>query len=619
MDDRIRQIRGSKKNAVSVDTDTTVNLTLEESSRLIKTNANIINNIVSSEDQFELERNTSRVYRLSGRFNIITANELTKGDEDDGGSIRGTANTDWDPLFSEYYNGTTVVSSPTNWVLQVCYPSNKIEDFELWGVNKPVGLGMSVVSLVSNNPSGNRGLLVVNTIQKHKLSEGDYIHINDRSNPNQYRGLHKVFELGQNGENMETSVTLDTSWKGDSTNEMYLNRVANVSANDVQFVNDDSLVSFTLSDMTGGTTNTDYYLLMSGNVHGLGVNDYIEMRDPSGDIMNGFHRVQGVVDDFKFTIKPHTPGATVSNYRYRRMDGTPSDYYVREFEVLTGNDYDIHLAAFSSSVYPESLKTEFGISNDTWLYNMDKDINLDVLTNHRGGIVNELKVCSLKRAGELPYGWSNVTSHWDFNYGVANTVITNPSTLEEVSKVTAGSAGSIEKLYPRTLTNYGSKYIGDIVEYNRKEIKEKVITEVIFRFGVKTGVLTNNNIPTNLSLRDGTQTYTYSGMEDLEGYYYTPFRTIDVRKYSVNIEKAEPEDIIEGIPADYELYSDGSRAWRDLLTDGFIEEGTNGVDWPFLNGKHYLYMNSCVYVRRQNPYILLDQSDIISVNPKNAC
>ena len=174
MDDRIKQIIGSKRNAVSVDIDTSVSLTLEETSRLVKTNANIINNIISSEEQFDLERDNSKLYRLSGRLNIVTANELTKGDLDIGGVIRGTADTDWDPLFSEYtvLPANIVVSAPTNWVMQVCYPSDKIENYEIWGPNKPVSLGMRIESLLSNNPSGNRGLLVVKTTQKHKLSEG---------------------------------------------------------------------------------------------------------------------------------------------------------------------------------------------------------------------------------------------------------------------------------------------------------------------------------------------------------------------------------------------------------------------------------------------------------------
>jgi hypothetical protein len=35
---------------------------------------------------------------------------------------------------------------------------------------------------------------------------------------------------------------------------------------------------------------------------------------------------------------------------------------------------------------------------------------------------------------------------------------------------------------------------------------------------------------------------------------------------------------------------------------GYLEpENENGVDYPFVNGKHYFYGNYNFYVRRQNP------------------
>jgi hypothetical protein len=621
MDDRIKQIIGRYKNKVSTDEDTNLNLTIENTTRVIKPNANPINSIIGVDEQFELERNESSLHRILGRLNVITANELTQGNI----TFRSTEELDWDPLFTEFYNGTSVVRTPNNWLLQICYPSTMDERYNLWGTTtdiKPVSLGIRVDSLTGNNPSGNRSLLVVTTTQKHKLSEGDYIHLNDRVNSNQYQGIHKVYEVGVNGSNLETSVTLETSWKGDSTNEMFLNRVVNSSDDDALYDNDSTMISFTNTDITGGTTNTNYVMVTTPNEHGLGTNGYVEMRNPNGGVMNGFHRVHAVVDDFKYTIQPPNVISSVVGYTYRRMDGTPSDYYVREFELLTGNDYDTYPTAFSSSVYPETSVSEFGVANKTWSFNLTKDVNTGALINHRGGIVNELKLCMLKRSGANPYDWSNVTSHWDFNSLSANTVVGIGTTgIETVSVNQPGSGiGSIVKNTPKTLSQTGSKYIGDIVEYNRKDIKEKIISEVIFRFGLESGVLTNNNIPENPILISGAETETTTlPLKDLEGYYYTPFKTIDVRKYSNIIEKAQPEDLIEGIPADYELYPDGSRAWRDLLTSGFIEEGNNGVDWPFLNGRHYIYINHCIFIRRQNPYVVIDQSDIITVDPKNAC
>jgi hypothetical protein len=626
MDDRIKQIIGRHKNKISVDEDTNINLTIDNTTRVIKPNANPINSVVGVDEQFDLEREDSSLYRLLGRINVITANELTQGNSS--GSIRGTVELDWDPLFTEFYNGTSIVKTPNNWLLQICYPSSMDENYNLWGTinnHKPVSLGIRVDSLTSNNPSGNRSLLVVTTTQKHKLSEGDYIHLNNRRGSNQYQGIHKVFEIGDNGDGMTTKVTLETSWKGNSSSEMFLNRVANSSNNDVLYDGSNTLVSFTNTDITGGTTNSNYVLVKTPNEHGLGKNGYVEMRKTDGSLMNGFHRVHEVIDKFNFTIQPPNVITSVGGLTYRRMDGTPSEYYVREFELLTGNNYETYPAAFSSSVYPETTVSEFGVANKTWLFNLTKDVNTGSLISHRGGVVNELKLCMLKRSGANPYNWSNVTSHWDFNSLLANTSTTtdlgNGTTgIEVVSYNNTSGAGTIVKNTPKTLTQSGSKYIGDIVEYNRKEIKEKVISEVIFRFGLESGVLTNNNIPENPQLVNGTETETTGGpLKDLEGYYYNPFKTLDIKKFSNTIERADPEDVIDGIPADYEQYPNGSKAWRDLLTNGFIEEGTNGVDWPFLSGRHYVYMNNCIYIRRQNPYVVIDQSDIITVNPKNAC
>jgi hypothetical protein len=631
MDDRFRQIIGRFKNKVSVDVDTSLNVGLETTTRLVKTNANPINSIIGQDDQFELERDESSLYRINGRLNIITANELTKGND----TYRSTVDEDWDPLFDVFESpigSGTYVKTPNNWIQQICYPSDKDESFPVWDTNKPISFGLKVESLDTNNPSGNRGLLVVNTIQKHKLSEGDYIHINYINGDINYQGIHKVFELGHNGQDTETSVTLDTSFKGGNGtygNMMYIKRVVNSSDNDAQYRNSDTINTFINSDITGGTNNTDYIKITTVNEHGLGVNDYVEIRKGGTSFIKGLHIVQSVIDNFNYTIKSNETIPSANGYTYRRMDGTPSDYYVRYFELLTGNDYEMYPASYGSSIYPETSYNEFGISNGTWLFHLNKDLNTGGLISHRNGIVNELQVCMLKRSGSLPYDWSDVTSHWDFNYRIANTTTGVPNgidatRLELVSKNVNGGVGTIEKGLRRTLTTVGSKYIGDISEYNRKEVKERVITDVIFRFGIRSGIINNNNtlvagtISENPDLIDGTETETTAN-SNLEGYYYKPFKKVEVRKFSNYIENADPEDNVVGIPADFELYSDGSMAWRDLLQDGFIEESTNGVDWPFLNGRHHIYLNHCVYVRRQSPYVVIDQSGIITINPKNAC
>ena len=612
MDDRIKQLIGRYRNKTAVDINTSVNVTLDNTSGLLKINANPINSVIGVDEQFDLEREDSSLYRMLGRLNIMTANELTQGDD----TNRGTVDTDWDPLFTEFTSNGNLVKTPTNWLLQVVYPSDMLPNYPMWGDDKPVNWGIKIEKLTSNNPSGNRSLLVIKTTQTHKLSEGDYVHINNKFSSNKYQGIHKVSELGDNGDNLTTTVTLETSWDGDLNDEMFLNRVVDCSDDDINYNNEKSISTLTNTDIDGGTTNNTYITVYTPAEHGLGVNDYVEFRKVGG-ILNGFNRVLSIVDDFKFVIEKPIGVNVVSpnGYTYRRMDGTPSDYYVRQYEVLTGNDYEIYPAAFSSSIYPETTVSEFGVANNTWLYHFNKDINTSALISHRGGIVNELKYCYLKKSGKLPYDWSNVTSHWDFNDTNASTI---NNVLENVSLNNTVGVGSVIKNQPKTITQNGDKYIGDVIEYNRKEVREKTITDVIFRFGIQSGVINNNNIPNNVSVLVTEDTITTANPNH-EGYYYKPFKNVDVKKYSNIIEKAEPNDTIDGLPGDYETYSDGSMAWRDLLTDGFIEEGTNGVDFPFLNGRHYLYLNHYIYIRRQAPYIRIDQSDIITVNPKNDC
>jgi hypothetical protein len=659
MDDRIRQISGRFKHKRAVDVDTNLSLNLETTTRLVKPNANPINSIIGQDDQFVLERDDSNLYRFSGRLNLITTNELTEG-----GDVFSYSTTPpthvgfqepakdymWDPFF----DGFTVINPsdnilPNNWLLQLCYPSTMLDNYPLWekevvggggSLELPVSIGMEIKSLGSNNPSGNRSLLTVKTTQKHKLSEGDYVHINNPHTPTQYQGIHKVFELGINGDDLENSFTLETSYAGASTEQMFLKRVSNSSENDILFSNSIVISQIQMTDKSGFTVDNQYVLIRTGIEHNLTVGDYIEIRELSGGgvrLFNGTHRVENVIDNFLFTIKFSTisgiaPSGTIiptANHVLRRMDGTPSDYYIRKFEVLTTNNYETYDASYSSSIYPETAVNNLGVSNKTWLFHFISDINLGELVSHRGGVVKELHLCVLKRAGSKPYDWTNVTSHWDFNAHSANT----QNGIETVSKRIFGGVGSIVHNSGRTMDDPGSLYYGDIVEYNRKDIIEKVLTEVIFRFGINsgyvndiqqlvispavtlpfpTGVIQIPEIKQNINLLIPAD-------PDGDGYYYKPFKKLEIRKFSNIIERAEPDDNVEGIPADFEEYPDGSLAWRDLLPHGLIQLGNNGVDWPFMNGRHYVYLNHCIYLRRQNPKEILPVNNLSIAQPKGAC
>jgi hypothetical protein len=82
-----------------------------------------------------------------------------------------------------------------------------------------------------------------------------------------------------------------------------------------------------------------------------------------------------------------------------------------------------------------------------------------------------------------------------------------------------------------------------------------------------------------------------------EGYYYKPFNKIQIRNFSKYIEKGDEYTV--GIP-DYAVkLDDGRYIWRDLLDIGVFEEN---VDYPFINGTHYIHTNFTFGLRRQDPF-----------------
>ena len=76
------------------------------------------------------------------------------------------------------------------------------------------------------------------------------------------------------------------------------------------------------------------------------------------------------------------------------------------------------------------------------------------------------------------------------------------------------------------------------------------------------------------------------------GYYYRPHNPIVIRRFSDYIEEGDALTIV-GVP-NYAFYSNLSNSfrWRDLYPYGFIDADGIGVDYPFMNGKQYPFVNT---------------------------
>jgi len=585
-DNNITNLIGSARFKIAQNKNTNVQLELENTSKQIIEYD--IDSIVDQEELFNQEREASKKYRINGRLNILTSNAISPN----------ATSKYWDPLF---YGSPR--PSPANWLMQICYPSKndyytKVGTYEAY-------FGLEYTSLGTTLVNGDNRLTLYGLQLKHNVKAGEYVYIYSTTNFNPLQGFHYVLETGVGGKFMERVLTLDTIVTNAPTGVGSFLRITNPSFDDIKFNNPSEIIAAVASDINGVTTgqynigDEKYVTITTTLPHKLIVNNFVDIRTGNVSKLNGLWRVYNILSSTKFVIKNYvgqkgTPMVGFNKPKWRLLDGTPSEYYIRKFEVLTANDYNVNKCAFSQGIYSDN------VANDTWLFQFEKDINVQNLRTNRNGEISELYYTIIKRAGVNPYPFGNVTSHWDFS--ISNATDTNG--LEYISKVKQSNIGTIEKATARSesiqngrvIPIEGSFYFGDFVEFNSIEIREYTISEIVHRFGVDS-VLNKN--PVN-------------------NYYYKPFRKLQIRKYSNNIETTSVDEIYLNRPGDAVIYADGTVSWRDLLTIGFYEEGDNGVNYPFLNDAHYFYFNHILYVRLQLPIIEpINLEESFSVDPND--
>jgi len=595
--DRIKFVPSRLRRAIGIDSDSFINLSFESTTKPI--NEYLITNIVNQQDLFDEERSINGSYRFSGKINIYTANELTPIDDEN--IINRAFDEDWDPLF----DGNPQVT-PNNWLLQLVYPHTKSYEYNIIhyiptdqgviNIQSKADKGPQIKKMGLANPVSTEEKVYINGVQKHNLNIDDFVYVySNTTTTNPYHGIYRIMSLGVNGENFDTDFVIDTPYINDYDVPSNYRKVYNPSQADLNFDNTIEVNTVTSCDSNGNTSgifgpnDIIHTLIQSQTPHNLTVtsgatsNPFIDLR--GGNILNGLFEVITILDEYRFTIrltysviKGQSQTFNSNRPKFRSLDGTPSEYYVRKYKVLTTNNYDVYKCAFSTNIYPETNKNNLGVSNDTWLFHFNTDIELGGLTDYNNRPITEVYLGLIKRSGQNNFPWSNVVSGWEFN---KRTISTN-SGIETVSNFVSGGVGTIEK--PNNLFDY----VGDYVEYNKEEITEKIISKVIHRFG--------NAIEPNG-----------------EGYYLEPFKKIKIRVFSNVIETSSLDEPTEGIPNYAETYPNGDIAWRDLLDIGYFEsEGNNGVDYPFVNGKHYLFDNFNFYIRRQSPTDLIPEHKIIN-------
>jgi hypothetical protein len=535
---RIRRLLNDKRGKLLPTTETNLGLSLLDNTKPLA--GDVFNSLLSQYDLSESERNSCNKYKIFGTIKLITNNILSP-----------SANEfDWDFLF----DGKPALT-PNNWLIQVLYPSTKDENVKIH--NNPANMGIPVDNIFKFTEYDTERVGVTYK-GNHNLNVGDFMYIYNPTN--NFSKISKVYKLGDvSGFNETRSVIYEDIEP--IPNHTLAKRISGPSNNDINFVEP--------KNITGGSVSTSVITFLTDSYDQVTKGEYIDVR---GGGVNGIYKIEetfsvGSLRGFKVK-NPFATSITITYpLQFRVLDGTPSEYYARRFEVLTTNQYETHKTAFARTIYPNTVNNEFGVINYVYSFQFNRDVDLTDKIDYKNSVPTELYLGFIRRAGQNTFDFSTVRADWDFN----SKIYSDLSRLEVISTRMLNGVGTIEK------SDIGDKYIGDFVEYNRLELVENKVNDVVHIFR-----------PSNPDKPD-------------DNYYFNPFKPLQIRTYSNNIETIQSGETIGNLPSHVLYYPDGSGAWRDILSIGYFEDD-NGVDYPYLNDRHYLYSDNVLYIRTQKNY-----------------
>jgi hypothetical protein len=564
--ERIQQILGVEKSKVSVNTDTFLKVNIEGKERLLPPGQ--INNIINVDEQFNIERENSTFYRILGTINPTISNPLFN--LDDAGN--------YDNFTWKGFNYQDIITNRYRFTDPI-YPNaikNNLKENNGWFGY--YGQAITNTGLCNYNDMEPKRQRFTFTPDIHPYNAPTSLPIN----------------------NWEVTITYPHSI--DSGHTMINNGIMIVEAIPVT-VATRVMTAFGIACR-----------------HNLNIGDMVRITGTSG--YDGDHVVvrtgldNGDLKEYYFVVDLPPIGilSTVpTNFaRMKRLfGGIESKYYFRIFKkiktrnapIIEIDDYDMYQLAFSENVYSDSI-TQF-------VFN--EDIDVSEIKDNLGRPLSELYLTIVKTNSGV--GKNKVFT--DISAGIEtpfiaelNTSSTNIHLLNipAISKIhNGGLTPFTTHIALETSVSIANNYFyGDIVEYNDNEVKETVLADISHRFNtVNRETAPNITYITNLGSPFSNNptpptTVTKSLGPRQEGYYYKAHNLIKIRRFSAYIEQGD--EFTVNMP-DYAVnLGDGRYLWRDLLPIGTNEIENNPLDYPFLNGCHYMYDNYCFTLKRQDPF-----------------
>ena len=290
------------------------------------------------------------------------------------------------------------------------------------------------------------------------------------------------------------------------------------------------------------------------------------------------------------------------------ITGSTSQYYIHKHKLLTTSaDYIMDNIGFESPIWEEEKKILFenaAGANDTIvernrmesvLYDFKEPFVLTGLTNNLGYTPTEVYVTTLFKNGN---GYFNYPPKVGYKFNFHDTWIDEHFNGTTSNESTMGAGGTFSRqgitfTSGSTLTK-GTILNGAFVEYNRKELKERIICESFQKFTNPTTIFDYG--------QDDSTIFSGSSVTNMFGLYYQPHHRVKLRELSPYTESAKTKDIFN-LPENAKYDSnEGVWRWRDLYEHGYVDIDGYGTKFPFTNGIHYVKNDINFYLRNERFY-----------------
>jgi hypothetical protein len=390
-------------------------------------------------------------------------------------------------------------------------------------------------------------------------------------------------------------------------------------------------ISFTSGDgipfrlsYSGGS----YYELTSPVEHGMKAGEFVVL---SGSTLTGnasgrtftidsignevYNSDKYVINILKSQIVTGTiiPLLTVGKRCLNRNDitGTTSQYYVHQHKTLTTEgDYILDKIGFESPIWEDERKLLVENSSgdndvlvernrmESLIYDFKEPLVLTGITNNLGYTPTDVYLTVVYRNSNGFFNYPPKVG-WKFNFH--NTWIDkhfSGTTSNETSiGVTAltGNTGTTGFTAGLPLQIGTSGLTGAYVEYNKNELKERIISEAFHKI--------TNPIATFDHNQDGNvDGFSGATSSNMFGLYYQPYYRIKLKELSPYVETAKTNDIINLPENTLYFEKEGLWKWRDLYDHGYIDPDGYGVNHPFINNIHYVKNDINFYLRNERFY-----------------